>query len=104
MGTKKMSCPDQPLTGKDLQDCINEFLLEKGEDLLEQAACTYVTEGAGAAFCDSYGFKAGQYVFNWVLNYVAEKPIVEVMDTLENAAVYGAHFVENAISVAWNLL
>ncbi len=104
LGTKKLSCPDTPLTGKDMQDCVNQFLLDQGEDLLEKAVCAYVTAGAGAAFCESLAFKAGQYVFNKVLNYVIEKPIVEVMDSVEDAALSAAHACENVISEVWHLI
>eukprot|EP00966_Prymnesium_polylepis_P034036 791354-Prymnesium_polylepis.1 len=50
------------------QKCFNNYLFTKGESILEQAACDYVSGGAGAAFCSSQLFKGITGVFNKVLN------------------------------------
>lgn len=86
------------LTGKDLQDCANSALLECGEDVAEMALCTYLTAGAGTAFCAS---NAGQAIFGFVntfANHFIEKPIVAVADKLEDAAVSVAKKVSHWFS------
>jgi hypothetical protein len=75
------------LTGKDLQNCANAYLVQCSEDAIETGLCAYLTAGAGTAFCAS---ATGQAVFgaiNTFANHFIEKPIVDVCDKIENGAV-----------------
>jgi len=82
----------------DFQDCFNKYIFNKGEDYLEQAACTYITDGAGAAFCDSRLWKGIKGMFNKVLNGAIEGPVVHVMDKVEDAAADACKSVFHAFS------
>lgn len=75
------------LTGKDLQNCANAYLVQCSEDAIETGLCAFLTAGAGSAFCAS---STGQAVFgaiNTFANHFIEKPIVEVADKIEDGAV-----------------
>jgi len=75
------------LSGQDLQDCVNEMLVEKGETWLEQAACDYLTDGIAAAFCNSGLFQAATKVVNTFANKYIEKPICDAAKAVEDAVV-----------------
>lgn len=83
-------------SGQCVQDCINGFIFEKGEDLLEQGACDYVTGGAGTAFCSKVLPKILAPINDFVNKFI-EKPIVEAADKVEDA-------VAGAAKKAWNFL
>jgi hypothetical protein len=74
------------IKGADYQDCLNKFLLDKGEEALEDAACEYFSGGAATPFCDSPLFKGITSVVNKVANHFIEEPIVHAMDKVEDAA------------------
>lgn len=90
------------ITGQDLQDCINGFIVSEGEQVLEKAACEYVTAGVGTAFCDSMVFKGAIAVINAVANHFIEAPIVHAMDNFEDACVDAAKSVANAVRDFFN--
>ena len=82
----------------DYQNCLNEYLFEKGEDALETAACEYFSGGAATPFCDSPLFQGITSVVNNVANQFIEKPIVHAMDTVEDAAVDAVKSVASVFS------
>jgi len=75
------------MKGKMLQDCVNSFVIENGEALLEVWMCDALTGGLGAALCHSKAFKAVTTVVNNFLNDFIEEPIIEVVDAIEDAVV-----------------
>lgn len=75
----------QGITGRDLQNCVNEFIVTHGEFLLEQLACTSLTGGVLAAFCSSSLFKAATGLVNSFANQYIERPIVHAMDFVEDS-------------------
>jgi len=83
-------------SGQCVQDCINGFIFEKGEGLLEQGACDYVTGGAGSAFCSKALPKILAPINDFVNKFI-EKPIVEVADKIEDA-------VAGAAKKAWSFV
>ena len=53
---------------------------------METAACEFVTDGAGTAFCDSKLYKGLTSAFNNVLNNYIEGPITGAMASVEDCA------------------
>ena len=73
------------ITGGDLQNCLNEFIVGQGESVLEQAACEYVSGGVLTPFCTSGLFKGACGVVNAFVNQYIEQPIVNAMDKVEDS-------------------
>ena len=85
------------LSGSDVQQCINDSLFERGEDWLETTVCLYATEGVGAAFCESGLFSVFKTAFNDIVNPIIEKPVIEVLTTVEDAAISFAGSIASAL-------
>ena len=85
---------DGSLVGKDMQDCINAFVIEHGEELLESLICDTIVGGAsggiGIPLCHSRGYKAIMGVVNHFLNSLVEQPLIDEMDKIEDAIASGA--------------
>lgn len=79
------------ITGGVLQKCVNEFIIEHGEPVLEKAACVYLSGGTLTPFCNSGLFKAAVGVVNNFANQYIEQPIVGFMDKVEDSLAGIAH-------------
>lgn len=74
------------INGSGLQDCINDKLIEYGEEKLEQLACAELIGGVAEVFCTSKIFKAAIGVVNSFANKFIEQSLSHAATSIERAA------------------